>query len=1382
MGLRDNALVFGDFENEHLTYLSNINSYWYSPQADINEEETHAVCVEESLVLITDVGGSANHYQWFKDGTPIAGAPDSATYLIQNATLTDAGIYHCEVTSDIVSGLTLTRRPIDVTITTLLEDTHNTVTSRSYDITGSQIGAGKQFFDGLGLLEQTQTWNIRTDETWASQVLRDVFDRTALQTLSAPITTGSEFTYKEDFVMRTTSVAYALSDYQNPLNPSSVVSPSNTLGWYYSENNTQNPYQDQTEYPFSRTIYSILNPGRVLTAIGGNKINRNGTEEWSKTYSFTMPSGGALAHSSAFGDTAYNNNGNKRVIKTVTRDVHGIETVVFSDSDGLVLGAARSGNEENPTLPQYQISLEVGSQGYVDIHIPQGCTGITLSGGGPLDGASYQIYDLVTENTVTSPATLPAGFYRVAFTVKEPENPYVVSHQVNYYDYSLNEYDTAQRLVASYQPLGAIKVDKPVTTYEYNTLGQLIKTSSPDEGIAEFKYREDGQIRYSRNSKQLATGEFSYTNYDPFGRPVESGVVVSTAFTTIDPDDNGTNTPAGTKKEQQFTTYDIADNEAMAAALDNRANDYPAQSFVAGNVAHTANDISQTWYAYDIYGRVKWLVQDINGLGVKTIDYNYHPVNGLVEEVVYQKAQGDQFIHRYSYDAAYQLTLVETATNSGSFTEQARYSYYNDGSLKRTELAEGAQGMDYVYNLAGQLKSINHPTLNPTNDPGGDTNDMFGMALDYHNNDYLRTNTPTPVTTYPGGIDQLNGNIKSIRWSNANPNTVESQYAYTYDRNNWLTGADFDPGNQNTGGGLQQNLPLTGTITNNQAATNSITVSPEATISDGVTLSINPNGGSPGADDYDVSNISYDANGNIQSLVRKKGSQDGNNAMDNLGYVYKTDKPNQLLRVNDGDGDVANADDIGNHTEVENYVYNSIGQLIENKEENLEYIYNTSGLVTEVKKNSNSAVKFYYNDRNHRVRKETFDDQNNPLSNTYYVRDVAGQVLAIYSDATGNVVLAEQPVYGSGRIGVAYNGTNNAKQYVYELTDHLGNVRATFAKNGSTAQGEGYTDYYPFGMPMPGRQMTGAEQYRYGYQGQEKDPETGKEAFELRLWDSRIGRWLTTDPYGQYNSPYLGMGNNPMNGIDPDGGFWEEFFNWIGGNGWNSNAALEYQANGGTLGEWTGNKFSGYRNAATTIDGETYGTTFNAVNDFINYDAFGLDGKIALGFARAIGGDVMGGHIGGGGGGLNLSVTFLGGKYGNYWYDYYGWEAGQNYGAGIGFSGDYALEGFISVYIGNNSNPDPSSFEGPFGAFELNGSAEAGVGGGLQGSVAYGGGWITVGLGANVGAGAKISVSGEVRYGETYLITPIKETNQRTIKDYLINKLVHVSPVIPSFQ
>jgi RHS repeat-associated core domain len=62
---------------------------------------------------------------------------------------------------------------------------------------------------------------------------------------------------------------------------------------------------------------------------------------------------------------------------------------------------------------------------------------------------------------------------------------------------------------------------------------------------------------------------------------------------------------------------------------------------------------------------------------------------------------------------------------------------------------------------------------------------------------------------------------------------------------------------------------------------------------------------------------------------------------------------------------------------------------------------------------------------------------------------------------------------------------------------------------------------------------------RYGYQGlyAEKDKETGWNNFELRNYDTAIGRWLSTDPYSQFHSPYVGMGNNPVSDIDVDGGW-----------------------------------------------------------------------------------------------------------------------------------------------------------------------------------------------------------------------------------------------------
>jgi RHS repeat-associated protein len=81
-------------------------------------------------------------------------------------------------------------------------------------------------------------------------------------------------------------------------------------------------------------------------------------------------------------------------------------------------------------------------------------------------------------------------------------------------------------------------------------------------------------------------------------------------------------------------------------------------------------------------------------------------------------------------------------------------------------------------------------------------------------------------------------------------------------------------------------------------------------------------------------------------------------------------------------------------------------------------------------------------------------------------------------------------------------------------------------------------DYYPFGLEISDRTIT-REKYRHGYQGlySEKDEETGWNHFQLREYDAVVGRWLSVDPAGQYWSPFVGMGNNPSGGVDPDGGY-----------------------------------------------------------------------------------------------------------------------------------------------------------------------------------------------------------------------------------------------------
>ncbi|MBL7897747.1 MAG: hypothetical protein JNJ99_04360 [Crocinitomicaceae bacterium] len=64
--------------------------------------------------------------------------------------------------------------------------------------------------------------------------------------------------------------------------------------------------------------------------------------------------------------------------------------------------------------------------------------------------------------------------------------------------------------------------------------------------------------------------------------------------------------------------------------------------------------------------------------------------------------------------------------------------------------------------------------------------------------------------------------------------------------------------------------------------------------------------------------------------------------------------------------------------------------------------------------------------------------------------------------------------------------------------------------------------------------------YRYSFQGQEKDDEvvgaSNSIGYEARMYDTRIGRWLSIDPIiKDFESPYVGFSNNPIWFNDPHG-------------------------------------------------------------------------------------------------------------------------------------------------------------------------------------------------------------------------------------------------------
>ncbi len=996
----------------------------------------------------------------------------------------------------------------------------NTITKITYGVDGSTTSLSKAYYDELSNNVQTQFLDIKTKKTWASESKYDSEGRPAIQTLSAPVTNDGYLLYKFDFMQKISGKNYVRSDFEtDPENPTVVGNQENSLGWYYSEDNTSEPYQDVTEYPFTRVIYSTLNPGAVLKTIGGNKINTGNGSEWINGFLYTVPAAQEVFY--LFGRRHFGVpyvNGlqidNTQFFKTVSADVHGQETVVITDGEGNILAAGRSGGTQ-----KYEVVSLIKEQGFVDVHIPNGITNADIQ---LLGNDNYTIYDLRTEQEV-SPSEMNGGhFYRISLDSQPKKLITIASsgvistgvdakgirYMVNYTDFSLNYYDKTGRLTATVQPLGFDEAvlssmvenanHRMKTAVVYNDLGKVKETTSPDEGTTSFVYRKDGKIRFSQNTLQSENNELSYTNYDTSGRSIESGVYTNASTFPIPI--NIVLDPSHCK-ERNFTLFDEPDTVELHQALQASGIEithYRAQHFVSGNVSKTWTSnpaTTTTWYSYDIYGRVTWVVQKIEGLGTKTIDYEYDPLTGNVTKVLYQKhIPNELFVHQYTYNNANQLVKVETSQDGNTFTEQARYEYYEMGKLKRTVLAEGLQGIDYIYNLTGELKQINHPSREAINDPGGDTNDAFGLALDYFTGDYSRANTPTSVTSSTSGVNQYNGNIKATRWSTKGINTPGSQsgQVYQYDHRNYLNQATFGSASNN------------GVIDTGQ--------------------------------EYLVSNLTYDQNGNLLSLDRNSAANLGG-AMDQLSYNYKSGT-NQLTHIDDTVIGNVDTDDIKDQ-QAGNYEYNSIGQLIKNNDDQIRYTYNAYGLVTSVRAlDDSSIIKFYYNDRGHRIRKEVLETVAGGVTTniTFYVRDVSGNILATYvhfipvggGSSNQSVDLIEHLIYGNGRIGLRYKGSGKE---VYQLKDHLGNIRAVVTRGSNEVTDA--ADYYPGGMRMPGRNLVG--DYRYDYQGQEFDKETGKVAFEARLYDPRINRWLTTDPAKEFFSPYLAMGNNWMNVTDPDG-------------------------------------------------------------------------------------------------------------------------------------------------------------------------------------------------------------------------------------------------------
>lgn len=982
----------------------------------------------------------------------------------------------------------------------------------------------RSYFDYAGKPLQTQSRNLGTGQLLATEPMYGRYGNTVGQTLVAPVGTGA-FSYVPNFVTNG-GTAYGYDDFDDPvagtINAPRGVDATSPLGKYYSVNNDLEPYVGQTTYPYSRNETYSDGSGEAKRAsnVGDELRMGKGREPISGSFPVVHELGDGDVNTANNLDGFYLDVRSKYfttdevgILPTVLKgqayqqvaiDASGVATVAITDADGKPLMSAMKGTW---LTVNNSVSLNAG-----DLHRFYLLEATTISVAG-----SYELINTLTDAPVAGTA-LSVGFYRI----KCLSGTVTLGYTNRYGDISYTFYDHLGRSLAAIAPNGvkllttnklsayATKASIPfVNLYEYDQRGRLLARTEPDAGRSEFAYRKDDKLRFSQNAEQRKTstmypyGRYSYIEYDEYERAIELGEYIPVTadmsfinvktklFTPVAPDIRpplDIVLSGGTRQDWVKTTYDVA-----------VAGSGRIQDFMMGLVSYTESAATKSWYSYDEQGKVTWMLQSITGLtGLKAIDYSYDFL-GKVQQVAYQKGQSDAFFHYYSYDADGRLAKVETSRdpNGAIRTLQAKYNYYLHGPLKRVELGNKLQGIDYVYTVQGWLKSINN--ANVSQDPGQDGSngvaaDVFGMSLDYFSGDYTNANakaiakipslTGAGLDSYPAYYDSR---IRVQSWQNSKL-AVTASYAYQYTVKGQLLAAKFG--------------------TPDFAGSNF----------------------TAHATDYHLSSLAYDANGNLLGLNQGNRTS-GGFAADNFtnSYWYKANNTNDNALSQSS----YFTNRLGRVDTYASFSYNAIGQLssqtaIGSGVQSMNQIsYEVSGKVKEVRDGANALkLSFTYNERGRRASTASGG------ITTYYIYAPGGQVMAIYEGNT----LKELPIYGSDRIGALYTGA--AGLYQYELKDQLGNVRVVLNadKVGGNAVAMNATDYLPFGGI---RLSTVGNPYRYGYQGQyaEKDDETGWNSFEMRMYDARIGRWLAVDPDRQFASPYVGMGNNPTSNVDKDGRF-----------------------------------------------------------------------------------------------------------------------------------------------------------------------------------------------------------------------------------------------------
>ncbi|WP_245365479.1 DUF6443 domain-containing protein [Chryseobacterium scophthalmum] len=700
--------------------------------------------------------------------------------------------------------------------------------------------------------------------------------------------------------------------------------------------------------------------------------------------------------------------------------------------------------------------------------------------------------------------------------------------------------------------------------YRYDGWNRMVEKKLPGKGWEYIVYdkqnrpvlSQDAVLRTTNNS--FGTRGWMFTKYDQYGRAVYTGFFANTATrqtmqnalsnmsANAGNNEKRTATPIIQNGTEIYYTKEAFPTGSMTILSVNYYDTYPSLpaevsipdyiinqeqkvlNNAAGAVVTTQglatasyvkniedNGWTKTFLWYDNQARPVG-THSINHLGGYTKTSSEIDFAGLVKRTIMQHkrlaADTEKLITQtYDYDNQGRL-LVQKHQIDAQPEEILTRNEYNELSQLKTKKVGGTvisqplQTLDYSYNMRGWLTAVN--------DPDNLGTDLFAYRVKYNTVEGLQT----PNTDYPGlkVKPKYNGSIVEVDWkTSTQENEPLKRYGYSYDALNRLSAGFYQKAGSETG-----------------------------------------------KEYFEIAD--YDLNGNMLHLKRSEGMLAGASiatVIDNLKYDYTG---NRLTKVTDEQQNPSGYPFLA----VPNTItYDDNGNMKSHLDKGISSIqYNYLNLPKQITENA-QVTNYVYRADGAKVKKLFGDIETNYLDGFQYKStkpseaNSGGGLVVIDPNEVAVMKLRIIPT-SEGYFDVLTN------QYIYNYTDHLGNVRLSYSdtnKDGfiqprqylvSQCSGNWnppfefpictdywkpgeiveVNNYYPFGL-MHNYTATTQNAYQYKYNGKELQ-ETGMYDYGARFYMPDIGRWGVVDPMAEdmrRHSPYNYAFNNPINFVDPDG-------------------------------------------------------------------------------------------------------------------------------------------------------------------------------------------------------------------------------------------------------